>query len=522
MISDDRNDANRHGPEEDDYLTPPRLAHTMAVVRWVLLGVLSIFALGMILSYAGLAPWANADTGGVQYHCPMHPTYVSSQPGDCPICGMTLVPIEQDGTAPAAEEVAAPAQEHQDSTTTAAKPGQYTCPMHPEVVSDEPGRCPKCGMYLEQVPEPAAPDTSGIVREPEQVPPPLSDVPGLVPITLATERVQLIGLKTGKVERRALGGRLRLVGFVTPDETRMANLHVRVNGWVSKLFVDQMGQLVRQGQPLLSLYSQDIYQAEQDLLVARDGARKPDSDSLLADLRNRLLSAARERLRLLGLSDAEIAAVESSDLPSQEMMLRSPFSGYVLEKSVLEGQYVSPSSNLFTIADLSRVWVLVDVYERDFPSVTVGQKVQMRLTAFPGEVFKGEIGFIYPSVSEQTRTLKVRLEFANRDLKLRPGMYAEIEADRDRGPVLAVPAAAVMDGGETQYAFVVREGTHFEPRLLVLGQRSDDWVEVKSGLAEGETVVTSANFLIDSESRLKAAIAGMDAPAASSAGAHQH
>jgi RND family efflux transporter MFP subunit len=536
-----------HQPEED-YASPPPYARTMAIARWLLLGALTVFALVMALSYFGLAPWAGQDTTAAQYHCPMHPTYITSQPGDCPICGMSLVPISQDGVDTAHQ----PATEAQAAGE--ARPGQYTCPMHPEVVSDEPGRCPDCGMFLEQVPgarpgqytcpmhpevvsdEPGrcpdcgmfleqVPSSSGEVtpaREMDAAP--SSDVPGLVPVTIAPERLQMIGLKTATVEHRALGRRLRLVGFVTPDETRTTNVHVRVSGWVSKLFADQTGQLVKAGEPLLSIYSQDLYQAEQDLLVARDAAAGSTGDAEVRALRDGLLAAARERLRLLGLSPEQIEAVESSDLPSQELTLESPATGYVLEKSVIEGQYIDPSSALYTIADLSHIWVLVDVYERDFPGVRVGQAATMRLAAFPGEEFEGTVSFIYPTVSEQTRTLKLRLEFANLDLRLRPGMYADVHLDADRrgdGP-LAVPAGAVLDGGETQYAFVVHGGVHFEPRLVRVGKRSDDFIEIVSGLVLGDTVVTSANFLIDSESRLKAAIAGMSGAPAAKSGGHQH
>jgi Cu(I)/Ag(I) efflux system membrane fusion protein len=205
----------------------------------------------------------------------------------------------------------------------------------------------------------------------------------------------------------------------------------------------------------------------------------------------------------------EMALLDLGHAPAREVWLRSPVSGFVLEKNVISGQFISPDQNLFAIADLGRVWVLADVYERDLAGIQLGQTARMSTSAYPGETFEGKVSFIYPSVSEQTRTLKIRLEFSNSSGRLKPGMYAEVDlAGRGNG-VLAVPADAVMDGGDRQYAFVVHDGVHFEPRLLKLGQSSDDYFEVLSGLAEGEQVVTSANFLIDSESRLKAAIAGM-------------
>jgi len=183
----------------------------------------------------------------------------------------------------------------------------------------------------------------------------------------------------------------------------------------------------------------------------------------------------------------------------------------VLEKSVLAGQAFGPDQSLFIIADLSNVWVLADVYEQDIPFVHEGQTAILELTAFPGETFEGEIGLIYPSLSDQTRTLKVRLDFKNPEMKLRPGMYAQVEIQTDNSPVLSAPLDAILDGGQIKYAFVVHNKIHFEPRLVTTGRMSDDYAEILSGLVEGEEIVTSANFLIDSESRLKAAVSGMNA-----------
>lgn len=555
MLDDIRKyDPHEHEPMPEGEEEAPPFTHTMAIVRWVILGAMTLFALVMILGYFGATPWSGAETAPTQYHCPMHPTYVSNQPGDCPICGMTLVPIDtagkEIGTGNGSDK---PVTQSETSGQSVAKPGQYTCPMDPEVISDTPGKCPKCGMNLEQVPTVAQPwqytcpmDPEVISDSPgkcpkcgmdlEQVPPatsaaphnanmsgmsgmaePLqhgasdmggSPVPGLVPVTIEPQRLQLIGVRTGTVGTRSLDGSLRLVAYITPDETRLSNVQVRFSGWVKELAVDQTGQSVEAGQKLLAVYSQDLFQAENEYIIARKATGRT-ADNALRDTRNQLLSAARQRLDLLGVPQEEISRLDKASAPGSELWVRSPSSGIVLEKSVLMGQFISPDQNLFTIADLSRVWVLADVYERDLANIHIGQTARMTTSAYPGESFEGKVSFVYPSVSEQTRTLKIRIEFSNSSDRLKPGMYAEVDLAGQGSGVLAVPADAVMDGGDRQYAFVVHDGTHFEPRLLKLGRSSDDYFEVLSGLSEGEQVVTSANFLIDSESRLKAAIAGM-------------
>ena len=440
----------------------PRFAKTMGVLRWIIFGGMTVFAVVMALSYFGVTTGAAPSAGPTQYHCPMHPTYVSNQPGDCPICGMSLVPIPKDAGA----------------------------------VTGEAG-----------TPHPAG-------RTPE--------VPGLVPITLEPRRVQMIGLRTGVVERRVIATSTRAVGYATVDETRTASVNVRTSGWVRKLFVNQMGQRVSKGQPLLSLYSQDLYSAQQDLLVALAARERTSADEAFTSTRERLLDASRDRLRLLGMTDEDIVSVEKTGQALSELTLRSPFSGVVLDKTVIEGQFVDPEQALFQIADLNTIWVLADVYEQDIAHLGTGNPARMSVTAFPGEVFEGNVAFLYPSISEVTRTLKVRIEFANPSLRLRPGMYAEIEFPGGGPEVTALPVEAVMDGGETQYAFVVHNGTYFEPRLIQTGRRSNEWVEIVSGVEIGDTVVTSANFLIDSESRLKAAISGMGGASDQPAKTHTH
>ncbi len=425
----------------------------------------------------------------------MHPEIVSDTMGKCPKCGMNL-----------------------ELVTEAAKPGQYTCPMHPEIVSDTMGSCPKCGMDLEVVDS-----TKGVMNHDHgsninsdsrlHSQSAGSDmgafpVPGLVPISIEPKRLQLIGIRTGTVDMRQIEGGLRFAGYVTPDETRISNVHVRFSGWVKQLGINQTGQQVHANDKLLSVYSEELYQAAQEFILSRNSFNRVANAEAI-DTRKQLLSASRKRLELLGIPSQELAILDTAQTPNQELWVRSPFSGYVLEKGVTEGQFIEPSQNLFTIADLRTVWILADVYESDLNSIHLDQPARFTTAAYPGESFVGRVSFIYPSVSEQTRTLKIRVELKNESQRLKPGMYGDVEIGGKGKHVLTVASDAVMDDGERQYAFVIHNGTHFEPRLLTIGKRSDDFIEIIAGLMDGDQVVTSANFLIDSESRLKAAIAGM-------------
>lgn len=482
---------------------PPPLTRTMSVVRWILFGGMCVFALVMVLGYFGMTPWAADGTSGQQYHCPMHPTYVSNQPGDCPICGMSLVPIGDKSGAETMEDSG-----NAWMRETQAKHGQFGCPMDPQVVSDSAGRCPVCRMFLVQV------DTTKLVNAGQTE----SNVPGLVAVMLAPERVQLIGLKTALVENRLVTDPLRLVGYITPDETRLAEVQVRASGWVQELYVNETGQRVEKGAPLLSLYSPELYQAWQDYQSARK-AELLTTDSTMKAIKREITEASKRRLRFFGLNEAD---VEQGGSSGSNLTLRSPVAGHVLSKSVQSGQYIGPGQSLLTIADLSVVWVVAEVYERDLGRVRIGDSATISYSDSK-ERSRGRIAYIYPTVAADTRTTRARIEVNNASMTLRPGMYADVLVSKDASASLAVPADAILDGGETQYAFVVHDGSHFVPRLVTLGRRGDDWVEVISGLSEGDRVVTSANFLIDSESRLQAAIAGMGQTSTdTSQPAHQH
>lgn len=399
--------------------------------------------------------------------------------------------------------------------TATSKTARYRCPMHPSYTSDRPGECPICGMTLELIPRESADAHAGHGGSGVAA----GGVPGLAPVQISPERIQLIGVRTARVTRRALGSRLDLVGFVAADERSLRAVRLRVSGWVRTLNVNQTGEWVRAGQPLLTIYSPELYQSEQEYLIERGGLTEgaPDAHEKGAT------TAGRARLQLLGLPDAEIERLEREGVAKTEIVIPAPVTGTVLARGVTEGDYVGADTPLLTIADLSHVWVLVDLYEMDFGRVRVGDPAEFRVDAIPGRDFEGHVEFIYPTVSSDTRTLKFRLSLSNPHGVLRPGMYGRAIVHAEVRPTLAVPAEAVVNAGEHDYAFLARSGGRFEPRMIDVGRGDGEWVPVLRGLAEGDTVVASASFLIDSESRLRAAISGMGQTAGGAAASgHQH
>jgi Cu(I)/Ag(I) efflux system membrane fusion protein len=390
----------------------------------------------------------------------------------------------------------------------------YHCPMHPAIVQDHPGECPICGMTL-VLDEPARASTSAA--------PPVttSPVPGLVPLELPTDRVQLIGMRTAQVERAPLSSTLRAVGVIAPSERGLAQISARFSGWIQTLAVPETGRRVARGEVLATIYSPDVVAAEQEFLTARGwtaeaagAAADPHGGGAHVDLE----AAARHRLELLGVAAPEIDALAARGKVGDAVPIRSPVAGTVTARNVVAGAAVAPGQPLFEVADLSRVWLLAEVFEQDAGRLRLGQKATLELAAYPGERFAGKVQFIYPTLSADTRTLRVRLEFPNRKgpggPELRPGMYGDVAFELASATSLVVPAEALVDTGRRQYVFVARGGGRFEPRLVHVGARAGERVQITDGVAEGETVVTTGNFLLDSESRLRAAIEGRAAPAA--------
>lgn len=378
----------------------------------------------------------------------------------------------------------------------AAQATLYRCPMHPSYTSTRAtDECPICGMDLEPVL--ASDSTAGT-----------SDVAGLVPVTLGPERVQRIGVRLAVAARRPLGEAAQLTGFVAPDESRLKRVQLRVSGWVRDLAVARTGETIRAGQPLLTLYSPELYQSEREYLLELGAEPAAHAGHDGAAHEGGARAAGRERLALLGVPEDEIARLARERTAAKQLVLRAPVSGTVLERNVLEGQYVGPETPLFVLADLDRVWVQADVYEMHVTRVHVGDPVRFEADGLPGRTFTGRIEFVSPTLASETRTARARIALANADGALKPGMFGRVEIGAHGAPVLAVPSEAVVRTGREDYVFLARAGGRFEPRRVRVGAEQGEWSEILAGIAAGDTVVSSASFLIDSESRLKAAIEG--------------
>jgi Cu(I)/Ag(I) efflux system membrane fusion protein len=330
-------------------------------------------------------------------------------------------------------------------------------------------------------------------------------------IRLSPEQRQMIGITYGTVEQTALKKTIRAVGRVDFDERRLTDVTFKISGWVQDLFVDYTGKSVRKGEPLLTLYSPDLVTSQEEYLLALR-TRDQLAHSTLPEAVNGsqgLVEAARRRLLLWDLTPQQITALEERGTPQTYLTLHAPISGTVVEKEVVKGMRVEPGMRLYRIADLSTVWLYADIYEYEVPLVHEGQEVTVALSYYPGETFKGKITYIYPYLDAQTRTNRVRLEFANPQGKLKPGMYANSDIEINLGTTLVVPASAVLQSGLRQLVFVDQGQGVFAPREVKLGVKTDSRFAVLGGLTAGERVVTSGNFLLDSESKLQSATSMM-------------
>lgn len=457
----------------------PRRPRALAALALVAL------ALAALAGLAGCRGENHAE--GEVWYCPMHPDYVADHPGACPICHMDLV--KRDGEKPA--EV-------------------WVCPMHPEVVRHEPGRCPICGMDLvAQSASPAAAAAPG----------------GLAPVELDGEARRLAGVVVATAEAGSLARVVRTVGSVVADERRSRRVEARFAGWVEVLGADFVGRFVRAGETVAEIYSPELLAAQQDFLLARASGQR-FLGSTIPEVRRgglELVEAARRRLDVFGLPDGFVDALEREGRPRRRVAIAAPISGYVVSKGVLQGQQVLPGQEIVTLTDLSRVWVEAQVYEADAAQVRPGQSARLALAYEPGAGRAGRVAYLFPDLDPATRTLRVRFDVANADLAWRPGMYTDVVLELGEVAGILVPDSAVLATGERELAFVETAPGRFEPRELEVALRRDGRAVVAAGLAAGEKVAVKANFLLDSESRLRAAIAesARELAAPTPAGGHE-
>jgi membrane fusion protein, copper/silver efflux system len=329
--------------------------------------------------------------------------------------------------------------------------------------------------------------------------------------SVSPEKQQLVGIRTAVAEVRPLVKKIRAVGIVTYDETRFAQVFSKVDGWVEKLYVDYTGKLVHKGQPLFAYYSPDLMSTQEEYLLALDAKQRLGASSVkeISAGADSLLDSARRRLSLWDVSEDQINDLQKNRTPNRTLTLYSPASGFVIKKEVVQGMRVMPDKELYTIADLSTVWVNADVYEYDLAQIRVGQKATINLTYFPGRSFDGKVAWIAPVLDEKTRTAKIRLEFPNRDFILKPEMYANAEIEINGGRKLAVPDEAVLDSGVRKVVFIDKGEGRFEPAEVQTGSKFDNYYEITAGLSAGERILASASFLLDSETRLKEAMGSM-------------
>jgi Cu(I)/Ag(I) efflux system membrane fusion protein len=390
----------------------------------------------------------------------------------------------------------------------------YTCTMHPSVKSQDPkGKCPICSMDLVPVMKKVADagasghqhDSMAMAGETK-----MAAGPMLSEFSVPVERQQQIGVTYATAEKKPLHRGIRSVGMIVPDRSKQWGYVARVEGYVQKLYVLSPGEAVREGEPLLTIYSPDLLTAERELvnlLGMRDRASPEGRASA-----ERLVEAARRRLEQWNIDARQIGDLEKDRKPSEFLTLNSPFDGVVQDVPVEQGRKVMVGDSLVSVSNLSVVWVWAEFYENEISVIARGQKVKLTAIAYPGQKFEGEIHLVDPFINAMTRTSRVRIDIPNPDGKLRPGMYLNIELALDMGQGLTIPVSAVMPTGLRTLVFVDKGAGKLEPRLVQLGGKYGDIYEVQSGLTEGERVVSSANFLIDAESKVQGAVKSFEEP----------
>ena len=375
----------------------------------------------------------------------------------------------------------------------------YTCSMHPFIIKDKPGTCPICAMELIKKIESAP--VGGVAQTAEQKQ--QADMLGHVSLS-PTQRV-MANVATVEAKLAPLSKEINAVGIVQYDQSRQSKVTAWIAGRIDKLHVNTVGAFVSKDKPVAELYSPDLLATQQEYLLAVK-SREQLKDSPIPSISQNgdgLVASAKQRLMLFGVKESQIAELEKAGKPNIRIPIYTPQSGVVIEKMVQQGQYVNVGEPLFSVADLSSVWVEMEIYENEFTNVRIGQQVEIRSQSYPGRPFAGRVAFIYPFLDPKTRTVKARVEMANPGMKLKPDMFVNAIIKVPLGSAIVVPVTAVMDTGKRQVVWVESSPGMFEPRNVQVGQQSDDRIQVLSGLETGDKVAVSGGYLIDSESQLK-------------------
>lgn len=375
----------------------------------------------------------------------------------------------------------------------------WTCSMHPFIIKDKPGACPICGMELiKKIDNPPADGTAQTPEQKQQ-----AEMLGQVSLS-PTQRV-MANVATVEAKKGILNKEINAVGIVQYDQSRQTKVTAWIAGRIDRLNVNTVGAYVAKDKPVAEVYSPDLLATQQEYLLAVKSREQLKNSPIPSISQNGegLVSSAKQRLMLFGVKESQITELEKAGKPNIRLPIYTPLSGVVIEKMVQQGQYVNTGDTLFNIADLSTVWVEVEVYENEFPNIHLGQQVDIRSQSFPGKPFSGRVTFIYPFLDPKTRTVKVRVEMPNHGLRLKPDMFVNATIKIPLGSAIVIPVTAVMDSGKRQVVWVESSTGMFEPRDVLVGQRTDDKIQILSGINPGDKVAVSGGYLIDSESQLK-------------------
>lgn len=480
-------------------------------VKRIITGVLLASALGVVYAGATHRWFARAASRAIVsassddkrkvlfWYDAMNPQHHYNRPGKAPD-GMDLLPQYAEQTASPRDQKANAPADMKDMPGMPAKQGErkvlyWYDPMHPAYRSDKPGIAPDCGMTL--VAKYA--DEQNMAKMPAGT------------VSIPPDKQVLAGVRTAIVQRKPMVRDIRTTAQIVADETKIAHVHVKVAGFIDKVYVDFVGQLVKKGQPLFTLYSPDLVATQEEYLIAKRGEATLGAAPFqeIAQGAQSLLQSAKQRLKLWDISDDQIKDLDDTGKVSKDLTFYSPITGFITDRKTFPQTSVTPETELYTVSDLSTVWAVADVYEYEVPFVHLGQRVSLTLSYYPGKTYSGNISYVYPTVDTQTRTVKVRVQLPNPGFLLKPQMFADAQVRVDYGAKIAVPEEAVLNSGMEQHVFVVHEGRLFEPRKVSVGPVVDGNAVILSGLKAGETIVVSGNFLIDSESGLKSAMSGM-------------